>query len=44
MKFYYASRVEEVLEIALEKKIDEEFVRNEIDNNSNVDQIFRAKL
>lgn len=29
MKFYFVSRVEEALELALEKKIDEAFLKDE---------------
>ena len=38
MKFYFATRIEEVLEIALEKKIDEVFLKEEHT------PIFKAKL
>ena len=30
MNFYFATRVQEVLELALEKKVDEEFLREEM--------------
>lgn len=29
MKFYFVSRVQETLELALEKKVDEEFIKEE---------------